>query len=118
MSRLRSLLPVLVVVLLTAAVYAFPAPIEGTDEATARDLRDLQRGDQLSKIAALHHISLLGGRSAGLVPTLITALADPEPRVRSGAAKLLGRIGEGAAQAGDALIDRLKDPDRRVPPTH
>jgi HEAT repeat protein len=48
------------------------------------------------------------------VPTLTTALRDPDASVRRDSAGTLGRLGHAAASATEGLIGLLADPDTRT----
>ncbi|MDN7011723.1 HEAT repeat domain-containing protein [Methanoculleus sp. FWC-SCC3] len=75
-------------------------------EALVRTLRDGETADRMvaaSDLAAL-------GRDA--LPPLLSALDDPDPRLRMWAAYTLGMIGD--AEAVPALMEALEDADPGV----
>ncbi|HEY4312630.1 MAG TPA: HEAT repeat domain-containing protein [Pirellulales bacterium] len=59
-------------------------------------------------------VDALGRIGENAVPTLISTLNDPNPRVRAEAARALARIGPEAKEAVPALVARLDDPDDDV----
>jgi HEAT repeat protein len=59
-------------------------------------------------------VDALGRIGGNAVPTLISTLNDPNPRVRAEAARALARIGPQATEAVQPLIARLDDPDEEV----
>lgn len=59
-------------------------------------------------------VDALGRIGGNAVPTLISTLNDPNPRVRAEAARALARIGPEATEAVQPLIARLDDPDEEV----
>ncbi len=54
------------------------------------------------------------GTRAALVPELMRALDDPDPKVRLRACRQLGELGRAAQAAGEKLQDRLNDEDGDV----
>ena len=59
-------------------------------------------------------VDALGRIGEGAVPTLITALTNPDPRVRAEAARALARMGAEGKDAVPALTARLNDPEEDV----
>ncbi|KAF5087662.1 HEAT repeat [anaerobic digester metagenome] len=78
---------------------------DGTD-ALIRTLRDGETADRMTAAAELAAL----GRDA--LPPLLSALDDPEPRLRMWAAYTLGMIGD--AEAAPALMEALEDADPGV----
>jgi HEAT repeat protein len=72
--------------------------------------RPMLRESTVSETAA-DSLARIGDQA---LPVLIAALSDPDPAVRSNAAKAIARLGEAAAQAVPALIAALSDSDRSV----
>ncbi len=83
-----------------------PEPPEDDWVSTAVNLR---AGDPVQRAEAARKLAESGAMA---VPYLRTALGDPDPLVRSEAARALGRVGEPSSLA--ALAARLQDPDPDV----
>jgi prefoldin subunit 5 len=82
--------------------------IQDAAEAELDDAEDALQSFQSSSADVLVDIG------APAVPGLIDSLSNDEPNVRAWAAYVLGRIGEDAGDAVDALTDALSDPDETV----
>ncbi len=85
-----------------------------TDPRVARAIKESKRGDQPTRLAALHRLGRLGHRSESAVVELTSGLADPAPEIRAATAEVLGRIGSSAEPANPVLIAALRDPERAV----
>jgi HEAT repeat protein len=71
--------------------------------------------DADTRIAAMRALVSIGPeRTAGIIPRLMTALADADPRIRRAAAETLGRYGSTAHSALPALRQALRDDDSEV----
>ncbi len=95
----------------TAAAYTLAAPgpgVEARVEALGRALRDPDPG--VGHAAA----SSLGTIGPASLPTLVKALSDSRATVRVRALYGLGKMGQRAAPAREAIRGALNDPDRAV----
>jgi HEAT repeat protein len=80
--------------------------VTGGADALIRILRDGETADRMAAAASLAAL----GRAA--LPPLLSALGDPDPRLRTWAAYTLGMIGD--AGAVPALMEALEDTDPGV----
>ncbi len=76
----------------------------------ARLLENLEGGDKLARLNAIHGLGALGD-SAGL-PALVRALRDPIEDIRAAAVRALGELR--AERTLDPLVERLDDPSPLV----
>ncbi len=67
-----------------------------------------------AKASAARTLGLMGERAKPALPTLVEALADPDPNVRQAVAEAIGRIGKAAREAAPVLAGLLKDQDADV----
>ncbi|WP_165227430.1 HEAT repeat domain-containing protein [Aquisphaera insulae] len=102
------------VVGLLAATVASRADPPTRDTATVIAAEQLRHGDLATRMDALQRISRMGSRGVPIVPELIHALGDGEPRVRAAAARILGGLGREATTAAATLIGKLSDPEPAV----
>ena len=68
------------------------------------------------RIQAAEILARIGPQAAGAVSGLVDALADQDQRVRKAAARALGQIGVGAADAVGPLLRTLEETRGAVPP--
>ena len=95
----------------------------GVGQATLALLDGLRNADSILQsicggvLTNLHfHESKSKQRSAAIVPRLIHALSDPEPRIRIHAATILGDVGPDAEAAVPALIGLMGEEDEAPKP--
>lgn len=69
----------------------------------------LEADDAAERLRATQTLVSLGPDGRAGTPFLVKALSDPDPRVRAGAARALGAIGEDAADAVSALEIALQE---------
>lgn len=95
---------------------AFPAAIH----AASRDgLRATNPRRRVLAAWACHRLGASAAAPEEIVAILVRALGDPDPGVRTTAARALGEMGSGARSAVPALLERLADPHHQVPwPSH
>lgn len=80
------------------------------DHRVAEALKRFKEGDLETRLNALSRLAVFAPLAAPAIPDLIAALDDPEPKIRSHAAYLLGSIGPAAKEAVPALIRLLRNP--------
>ena len=80
---------------------ASPAVFQGRPVQAWLD--DLRSGDPITAHESMQALGTMGSENADAVPELAEALKDPDPTVRAGAARALGRIGPAARSALSAL---------------
>ena len=80
------------------------------DHRVAEALKRFKEGNLDIRLRALDRLAKFGTLAAPAIPDLISALDDPEPKMRARAAYLLGSIGPAAKEAVPALIRLLRNP--------
>lgn len=84
------------------------------DHRVSEALKRFKEGDLDIRLRALGRLEKFGTLAAPAIPDLITALDDPEPKIRSRSAYLLGSIGPAAKESVPALIRLLRNPGEAV----
>jgi len=112
---IRSVLPILL---------AFPSSLlaaQGAEQAPSTPDRRViaalelwKGGDTNAWHRALRRLERMGPQASPAVHALIPGLADPDPKIRTGTARVLRAIGAPANPAVPVLIAALEDPDERV----
>lgn len=110
-ARARSIAAVVAVSCLWSSLLSSAA---AADDAIARQIEALQKGDEKARIGAIDALGQIGPKAKGATSELAALLSDKAPAVRAHAAYALGQIGPEARDAAPALAKAISDSDDHV----
>jgi HEAT repeat protein len=90
------------------------ATAQAQQDDIARQIEQLNRGDEPARIAAIDALAQQGAAAKDATPALAALLADPSAAVRAHAAHALLQIGPEARSAAPALAKAISDSDDDV----